>query len=124
MKGRPSRFRKPGRLASPVAMKHLVELTAVVKVYPGAGQAALDHVTLAIAEGEVAAVMGPSGSGKSTLLNLVAGLDRPTGGSIRMDGVELTRLGEADLARYRRTRVGLVFQFFNLLDNLTVLDNV
>jgi putative ABC transport system ATP-binding protein len=68
--------------------------------------------------------MGPSGSGKSTLLNLVAGLDRPTSGSVRVDGVELTRLGEAELARYRRTKVGLVFQFFNLLNNLTVLDNV
>jgi len=105
-------------------MEHLVELTAVVKVYPGAERPAVDHVSLSIAAGEVAAVMGPSGSGKSTLLNLVAGLDRPSGGSIRVDGVELTRLSEAQLARYRRTKVGLVFQFFNLLNNLTVLDNV
>jgi putative ABC transport system ATP-binding protein len=105
-------------------MEHLVELTAVVKVYPGAERPAVDHVSLSIGAGEVAAVMGPSGSGKSTLLNLVAGLDRATGGSIRVDGVELTRLSEAQLARYRRTKVGLVFQFFNLLNNLTVLDNV
>jgi putative ABC transport system ATP-binding protein len=105
-------------------MEHLVELNGVVKVYPGAGQPALDHVSLTLAAGEVAAIMGPSGSGKSTLLNLVAGLDRPTTGSVRVDGVELTRLGEAALARFRRTKVGLVFQFFNLLDNLTVLDNV
>ena len=105
-------------------MEHLVELTAVVKVYSGAERPAVDHVSLSIGAGEVAAVMGPSGSGKSTLLNLVAGLDRPSGGSIRVDGVELTRLGEAQLARYRRTKVGLVFQFFNLLNNLTVLDNV
>ena len=76
-------------------MEHLVELTAVVKVYPGAERPAVDHVSLSIAAGEVAAVMGPSGSGKSTLLNLVAGLDRPSGGSIRVDGVELTRLSEA-----------------------------
>jgi putative ABC transport system ATP-binding protein len=105
-------------------VEQLVELTAVVKVYPGAGQPAVDRVSLAIAEGEAVAIMGPSGSGKSSLLNLVAGLDRPTSGSIRVAGVELTRLGEAALARYRRSRVGLVFQFFNLLSNLTVLDNV
>jgi len=105
-------------------MRHLLELTGVVKVYRGAERPALDRVTLAVPAGEVAAVMGPSGSGKSTLLNLVAGLDRPTAGSVLVDGVELTRLGEAELARYRRKKVGLVFQFFNLLNNLTVLDNV
>jgi putative ABC transport system ATP-binding protein len=105
-------------------MTPLLELTCIVKVYRGAERPALDRVTLAVPAGEVAAVMGPSGSGKSTLLNLVAGLDRPTSGSVRVDGVELTRLGEAELARYRRIEVGLVFQFFNLLNNLTVLDNV
>ncbi|HYW27063.1 MAG TPA: ABC transporter ATP-binding protein [Terriglobales bacterium] len=105
-------------------MTQLLELTGVVKVYGGAERPALDRVSLAVPAGAVAAVMGPSGSGKSTLLNLVAGLDRPTSGSVRVDGVELTRLGEAALARYRRTTVGLVFQFFNLLNNLTVLDNV
>jgi len=105
-------------------MTPLLELTGIVKVYRGAERPAIDRVTLAVPAGEVAAVMGPSGSGKSTLLNLVAGLDRPTAGSVRVDGVELTRLGEAELARYRRTKVGLVFQFFNLLNNLTVLDNV
>jgi putative ABC transport system ATP-binding protein len=105
-------------------MTPLLELTGIVKIYRGAERPALDRVTLAVAAGEVAAVMGPSGSGKSTLLNLVAGLDRPTSGSVRVDGVELTRIGEAELARYRRTKVGLVFQFFNLLNNLTVLDNV
>jgi putative ABC transport system ATP-binding protein len=105
-------------------MEYLVELTAVVKVYSGAERPAVDCVSLSIAAGEVAAVMGPSGSGKSTLLNLIAGLDRPSRGSIRVDGVELTRLGEAQLARYRRTKVGLIFQFFNLLNNLSVLDNV
>jgi putative ABC transport system ATP-binding protein len=105
-------------------MTPLLELTGIVKVYRSAERPALDRVNLAVQAGEVAAVMGPSGSGKSTLLNLVAGLDRPTSGSVRVDGIELTRLGEARLARYRRTKVGLVFQFFNLLNNLTVLDNV
>lgn len=106
-------------------MTVLVELTNVTKVYdPSSPQPALDGVSLTIAAGEVAAIMGPSGSGKSTLLNLIAGLDRPTGGSVRVEGTEISRLGETALARYRRARIGLIFQFFNLLNNLTVLDNV
>jgi putative ABC transport system ATP-binding protein len=70
------------------------------------------------------AIMGPSGSGKSTLLNLVAGVDRPTSGSVLVAGEDLGRLNEAQLARFRRAKVGFVFQFFNLLANLTVLENV
>jgi putative ABC transport system ATP-binding protein len=106
-------------------MERLVELLGVTKIYEGSGgKPALDGVSLAITAGSMTAIMGPSGSGKSTLLNLVAGLDRATSGTIRVDGLEITRLGEAALARYRRTRVGLIFQFFNLLNNLTVLDNV
>jgi putative ABC transport system ATP-binding protein len=68
--------------------------------------------------------MGPSGSGKSTLLNVLAGLDRPTAGSVTVGGTELNRLSEAALARHRRTRVGMIFQFFNLMNNLSALDNV
>jgi putative ABC transport system ATP-binding protein len=68
--------------------------------------------------------MGPSGSGKSTLLNLVAGLDRPTSGSVTVAGEDLGRMGETALARFRRDRIGFVFQFFHLLPNLTVLENV
>src|SRR6266480_8132305 len=106
-------------------MKTLVEIDNVTKVYdPASPQPALNGISLRIPAGEVTAVMGPSGSGKSTLLNLVAGLDRATNGTIRVDGVDITRLGEAALARYRRTRIGLIFQFFNLLNNLTVRDNV
>jgi putative ABC transport system ATP-binding protein len=106
-------------------METLVELTDVTKRYGStASQAALDGLSLRIPAGKVTAVMGPSGSGKSTLLNLVAGLDRPTRGTVTVDGVQLNRLSETALARYRRRRVGLVFQFFNLLNNLTALDNV
>jgi putative ABC transport system ATP-binding protein len=70
------------------------------------------------------AVMGPSGSGKSTLLNLIAGLDRPTSGTVSVAGQRVDRMSETALARFRRTRVGMIFQFFNLLDDLTVADNV
>jgi len=106
-------------------MTTLVELTEVSKRYDGvSGRAALDGVNLAIDSGEFTAIMGPSGSGKSTLLNLVAGVDRPTGGRVNVAGEELSRLNEARLARFRRARVGFVFQFFNLLANLTVLENV
>jgi putative ABC transport system ATP-binding protein len=84
----------------------------------------LDELTLEVAKGEFVAIMGPSGSGKSTVLNLVAGLDRPTSGTINVDGTALAGLTEADLARFRRSRIGFVFQFFHLLNNLSVLDNV
>ena len=106
-------------------MKQLVELNAVTKVYNGNRSiAALNSVSIGIGAGHVTAVMGPSGSGKSTLLNVIGGLDRPTRGSVVVDGADLGRLGEAALARFRRTRVGIIFQFFNLLNNLTALDNV
>ena len=109
-------------------MTTLVELTQVSKTYrtyAGAGgRAALDEVSLDVEGGELTAIMGPSGSGKSTLLNLVAGIDRPTGGRVRVGGEDLGRLSEGRLARFRRARLGFVFQFFNLLGNLTVLENV
>jgi putative ABC transport system ATP-binding protein len=84
----------------------------------------LDDLTLQVADGEFTAIMGPSGSGKSTLLNLVAGLDRPTSGTITVGGTALTGLSEAELARFRRDRIGFVFQFFHLLNNLSVFDNI
>ncbi len=105
-------------------MSELVRLTEVTKVYQGGVTGALSGVSLAIDHGEFTAIMGPSGSGKSTLLNLIAGLDRPSSGSVVVGGTDLGRLGEAGLARFRRDRVGFVFQFFHLLPNLTVLENV
>jgi putative ABC transport system ATP-binding protein len=106
-------------------MGKLVELTAVSKVYNGGQEhAALDSVSIGLQAGKATAVMGPSGSGKSTLLNLIGGLDRPSRGRVVVDRTDLGRLSEASLARFRRTRVGIVFQFFNLLNNLTALENV
>ena len=105
-------------------MDALIELSEVTKRYAAGGVPALDHVSLAVAAGEAVAVMGPSGSGKSTLLNLVAGLDKPSGGTITVSGQRVEMLSETRLARYRRRQVGMIFQFFNLLDDLTVADNV
>jgi putative ABC transport system ATP-binding protein len=105
-------------------MDALVQINDVTKRYDGAGQPALDGITLEIAPGEAVAVMGPSGSGKSTLLNLIAGLDRPTSGAVTLAGQRIDRLTETGMARCRRRRIGMIFQFFNLLDDLTVADNV
>ena len=84
---------------------------------------ALHDVTLTVEAGERLAVMGPSGSGKSTLLNLICGLDEPTAGSVRIAGVELSRISDDDRTRLRREQVGMVFQTFNLLSTLTALEN-
>ena len=105
-------------------MSELVRLNDVTKVYQGGITGALNGVSLTIEKGEFTAIMGPSGSGKSTLLNLVAGLDWPTSGSVSVGGADLGKLGEADLARFRRDHIGFVFQFFYLLPNLTALENV
>ncbi len=85
---------------------------------------ALDRVTLRVDEGEFIALMGPSGSGKSTLLNLIAGIDRPTGGTIRVAGDDLAELTEDELAAWRNARLGFVFQAFNLIPVLTAAENV
>jgi putative ABC transport system ATP-binding protein len=100
----------------------VVRLDNVCKEY--GDTTALDGVTLEIRTGEAVAVMGPSGCGKSTMLNMIAGLDRPTSGSVRVHGEELSRLNETRLALFRRHKIGMIFQFFNLLDDLPALDNV
>ena len=102
----------------------LIRLDNVTKTYQAGAPPALADLSMDVTAGEVAAVMGPSGSGKSTLLNLVAGLDRPTAGTVTVAGQRIDNLSESGLARFRARHVGIIFQFFNLLDDLTVEDNV
>ena len=107
-------------------MEHVIQVSDVVKTYPlGAGEVvAVDHLSLDIAQGEFVAIVGRSGSGKTTLLNLLAGIDRPTSGTVHAAGANLGSLSESGLAGWRGRNVGLVFQFFQLLPTLTVVENV
>ncbi|MEU4580339.1 ABC transporter ATP-binding protein [Nonomuraea sp. NPDC023979] len=105
-----------------MSQEDIVRLDGVRKDY--GETSALDGVSLRIGAGEAVAVMGPSGCGKSTLLNMIAGLDRPTGGSVVVAGQDLSRLDETGLALFRRRHIGMIFQFFNLVDDLPALDNV
>jgi putative ABC transport system ATP-binding protein len=104
-------------------MDALVQLSGVTKQYEEDKSPAVAHVTMDVGPGESVAV-GPSGSGKSTLLNLIAGLDRPTSGTIRVGDQQVSELSETGTARFRRRQVGIIFQFFNLLDDMTVAGNV
>jgi putative ABC transport system ATP-binding protein len=105
-------------------MNAIIELTGVTRRYSGVDRPALDGVSLTVGDGEFTAVMGPSGSGKSTLLNLIAGLDKPDSGNVTVDSVDVGAMNETQAARFRRQRLGFIFQFFHLLPTLTVLDNV
>jgi putative ABC transport system ATP-binding protein len=103
-----------------------VELKGIKKAY-GTGEVAvpvLDGVDLEVEKGEILVILGPSGSGKTTLLNLIAGIDRPDEGEVLVGSRDLAGLEDDELTKYRRTRVGYVFQFFNLLPTLTAKENV
>jgi putative ABC transport system ATP-binding protein len=104
----------------------IVSARAVARRY-GEGDAAVDAlrgVDLDVQAGELTAVMGPSGSGKSTLMHILAGLDKPTSGTVEIAGEEITAMGDSELTKLRRRRIGFVFQFFNLLPMLTAEENV
>lgn len=107
---------------------YMLEVNNLKKVYVqrfgGGSVEALKNVTFKVDAGEYVAVMGESGSGKTTLLNILAALDKPTGGSVVLDGKELSAVGDAALAAFRRDNLGFVFQDFNLLDTFTLKDNI
>lgn len=104
----------------------MIELRGVTKSYRRGEQSipVLNDLTLSVASGDFLALMGPSGSGKSTLLNLIAGIDRPDRGEIVIDGRDICVLSESELAKWRATHVGFIFQFYNLIPVLTAFENV
>jgi putative ABC transport system ATP-binding protein len=104
----------------------MIRLVDVSKIYDGAGAkvTALAHVSLEVPAGEFVALMGPSGCGKSTLLHLIAGVDLPTAGEVWVDGRALARLSDRALSQFRRDRVGMVYQFYNLLPMMSAWENV
>ena len=107
-------------------MKTIVELKNLSKIYNTGEKEfkALDNIDLSIGKGEFVVILGPSGAGKSTLLNLIGGMDTPTNGSIKIDGEEISNYNENKLSEYRAENIGFIFQFYNILPTLTVLENV
>ncbi len=107
-------------------MSNLIEIRDVAKVYrrDSIETPVLSGINLSVEEGEFLALMGPSGSGKTTLLNMIAGIDKPTAGSITVSGTNIAKLGESALAKWRSTNIGFVFQFYNLIPVLTAYENV
>ena len=104
----------------------VVQATGITRIY-GEGETevrALNGCSLAVSRGELTAVMGPSGSGKSTMMHILAGLDRPTEGSVTIEGADITKLNDNELTKLRREHVGFIFQFFNLLPMLTAEENI
>lgn len=112
--------------ATPDAFAPLVSVSSLMRRFVTGGETleVLRNVSLAVPEGCTAAISGESGCGKSTLLGLIGGLDRPTAGSVRVGGRDITELGESELSRYRNREVGFVFQFHFLLKDFTALENV
>ena len=107
-------------------MGKIIEMKNVSKVYSTGEKEfkALDSINLELNKGELVVVLGPSGAGKSTLLNLIGGMDVPTSGSIKIDGEEISKYNNNQLSEYRAENIGFIFQFYNILPTLTVLENV
>lgn len=104
----------------------ILEVNGLTKIY-GSGDnrvTALDHVSFQVKKGEFVAIVGASGSGKSTLMNLIGGIDRPTSGDVVVDGRRIFDMDESALAIFRRRNIGIVYQFYNLIPNLTVVENI
>jgi putative ABC transport system ATP-binding protein len=125
MRLRPRLGERSVQVSGPTAHQSVLELVGVSKHYPGTPPVrALDAIDLTVRAGEFVVIVGPSGSGKSTLINVVGALHRPTSGTVRIDGRDVSRLSDSRLAAVRGRRIGFVFQQFHLVEGLTALENV